>query len=375
MATRTGRLLKLLQLLSQNRKGMTKKEIGARLDGSIRTVERALDALRDQGFPVVTDDDKRGGSGRACRYRLDAEGFTGLPQEMRPLGLGFFEVFALAAALGSATLPRCEWLDEARESALAKVAIYLPGLEAKEADRLRGAILRAGPDDARHEPIHEGSVRALFDGLRRARVVEVDYPWNDGEGGRVEGSRPVRPLGFVLAHGGLYCIVRMGDGRDEKPPARPARRRAGASDLAIAHASSSASASAGHAAADTAGFRTLNLARARGARLLDLEFVPEERALERFRSAAFQLWNEPPRKVRVRFSPEVREPVLLRRFHPDQKTRVLRDGSVEIEMRVGGMKEVLWWLLPWEDKAELIEPKEWREEMKKILRATMRRYR
>ena len=67
------------------------------------------------------------------------------------------------------------------------------------------------------------------------------------------------------------------------------------------------------------------------------------------------------RRVVVRFSEKVGANVAEVRWHKTQQTRILPDGSVELEFRVAGLTEIIWWILGYGAEAEVLEPPELRE--------------
>jgi len=81
-----------------------------------------------------------------------------------------------------------------------------------------------------------------------------------------------------------------------------------------------------------------------------------------------------PTRVRVRFDAAVVRAVRRRRWHASQRFRVLRDGSLEMTMRVRLSFEVTNWLLRWGRHAEVLEPAALRREVADEAAAVVRRY-
>jgi predicted DNA-binding transcriptional regulator YafY len=315
------KLLELLQLLIQRRRGATKREMADALGRGPRQVERYLNQLADAGFPIVAD--SRENDGIAHRWRLDREGFHGLPSEIPPLGLGFPEQFAVAAALELARLPHCRWLDDARQSAIEKLCVYLPGSDGRRLPLFRAGVVAVGPDEGRVERIHQAVIQGFADGAVRRRVVRLSYSW----GGQRIRARDVEPLGMGLIYGGIYGVAII------RPYNEP---------------------------------RWLNLARATRARVCEgEEFTPpKDFNLRAFMQANFGIWDDDqPRHVRVRFDAKAARAVRSREIHPTQRLEEEPDGAVILHLDIGGRTEFLWWLLGWGASAELLEPKEWREAM------------
>ncbi len=312
-------ILELMQFLTQRRYGATKREMAEAFDKSPRQIERYLKQLNEAGLPVVSDGDPN--DGQAHRWKIDRSYFSGLPQEAPALGLSFSEVFTITAALESALLPHSKWIDKARNSAMSKLCMYMPGPESRQMPLYRAGVVAIGPDEARRERIYEKVLERFVSGAVRRRVVRLTYPW----GGKEASTRSIEPLGIGLIYGGIYGVACI---QPHKDP------------------------------------RWLNLARAIRARELDEEFdEPEGFDLEAFMHANFGMWHEEPEKVRVKFSPEAAPAIRSREIHPTQTLEERRDGSVVLSLTVGGKREFLWWVLGWGASAELLSPKQWRRDL------------
>lgn len=79
-------------------------------------------------------------------------------------------------------------------------------------------------------------------------------------------------------------------------------------------------------------------------------------------------------KVLVRFSSKVASQVQERFWHESQETKVRRDGSVDFTVQLGGLDEILKWVLGWGEHAEVIAPAELRERIRTQAAATARRH-
>src|ERR1041385_2954764 len=85
---RADRLLAVLLLL-QRRKLVTIAELARRLEVSVRTVHRDLEALGAAGIPIYSQPGRNGGVGMLASYRTDLTGLSLGEAELLPLlGLG-----------------------------------------------------------------------------------------------------------------------------------------------------------------------------------------------------------------------------------------------------------------------------------------------
>ena len=78
-------------------------------------------------------------------------------------------------------------------------------------------------------------------------------------------------------------------------------------------------------------------------------------------------------RVVVRFSPKVGVNVAEVRWHKSQRTQIFPDGSAELEFRVAGLTEIVWWILGYGAEAEVVEPLELREMIAEHARRVLER--
>ncbi|MGO8674904.1 MAG: helix-turn-helix transcriptional regulator [Limisphaerales bacterium] len=79
--------------------------------------------------------------------------------------------------------------------------------------------------------------------------------------------------------------------------------------------------------------------------------------------------------VVIRFDPCVADFVREKRWHPSQELRELKDGGLEMRMRLSSLSEVERWVLSWAGNAVVVQPPELagsvRQAAEKILRSTL----
>ncbi|MEU5534212.1 YafY family protein [Streptomyces sp. NPDC020362] len=215
---KSDRLLSILLLL-QTRGRVPAHELADRLEVSVRTIYRDVEALSASGVPVYAERGRRGGIELLAGFRTDVTGLTA--DESRAL-------FILAAQGAHAALG----LDAALGSALRKVMAALPAPHRPAAEATSRRILvdatrwRSGPQQA-------VDLEALQDAVFSDRRLRLCYR-HSGE--REPRTYTVDPYGLVAKAGVWYLVAdRRGGPRlfradrvhSARPLEEPVRRRPG----------------------------------------------------------------------------------------------------------------------------------------------------
>lgn len=79
-------------------------------------------------------------------------------------------------------------------------------------------------------------------------------------------------------------------------------------------------------------------------------------------------------RVVIRFSGPTADRIREREWHESQSFRTLRDGRLELKLRLGALEEIERWVLEWGADAEVIEPAELRERLRQTAETLARRY-
>jgi predicted DNA-binding transcriptional regulator YafY len=190
---RADRLLSFLLLL-QTRGRMTATALAERLEVSVRTIYRDLDALSAAGVPVYAERGASGGCVLRPGYRTD---LTGLNES---------EVASLFGSTAGKVLHGLG-LNRGLRSALVKLEAALPAAHRSEAERVRARLyIDAAAWFESNEPVpHLAAVReAVF----ADRAVRLTYQRGDGQ----ETTRRVDPLGLVVKGGIWYLVALRGAG-------------------------------------------------------------------------------------------------------------------------------------------------------------------
>jgi predicted DNA-binding transcriptional regulator YafY len=194
---RADRLLAIMLLLQRGGR-MTAADLAQRLEVSVRTIYRDLEALGAAGVPVYAEPGRNGGVRLLESYTTDLSGLSLSEAELVPL-LGLSDAFA-GIALGS-SLRRAE----------AKVLMALPDDQRVRAEQARRRIhvdLSRWWDHAEPVPYLPLLVEAVFQG-RRVRIRYMR-----GQDASVV-ERTLDPLGLVVQGGTWYLVARArtGDAR------------------------------------------------------------------------------------------------------------------------------------------------------------------
>jgi proteasome accessory factor B len=124
------------------------------------------------------------------------------------------------------------------------------------------------------------------------------------------------------------------------------------------------------------GMRLFALERIRGIEVTRQRFeIPEGFQPEAHFGSAFGLVSDTPMNVRVRFSPEVAHTVKERVWRPGQQLKTDNEGRVTIEFVAAGEMELVSWILSYGMHAEVLDPPELRQEVKRQVREMREYYR
>jgi predicted DNA-binding transcriptional regulator YafY len=191
LVNRTDRLYALVEdLRAIAPRCRSARELAARFEVSVRTIERDITALQESGVPIYAEPGRRGG------YAIDRK--ASLP----PLNFTPTEAVAIAVALSRAG---DQPFGRQARSALRKVVAAMPGAEGELARELARRVQLARPQDEPDvRPMGgEGISRAIEEALLRRRVLRLDYA--DAKGALT--SRDVEPGVFLGGRGGFWYLV------------------------------------------------------------------------------------------------------------------------------------------------------------------------
>lgn len=186
---KSDRLLSILLLL-QTRPLVPATELAERLDVSVRTIYRDVEALSASGVPVYAERGRHGGIVLLPGFRTDVTGLTA--DESRAL-------FVLAADGAHAALG----LDEAIASALRKVMAALPAPHRPAAELTSRRIL-VDPVRWMSGPRAVVDIADLYDAVFADRRLRLRYRHS---GTRTARTYTVDPYGLVVKAGVWYLVA------------------------------------------------------------------------------------------------------------------------------------------------------------------------
>lgn len=122
--------------------------------------------------------------------------------------------------------------------------------------------------------------------------------------------------------------------------------------------------------------RTFALPRISGVEVMDRAFErPADFSPETFFSRALGVvGGVGDYRVVIRFDAPVAERIREREWHESQELRELAGGAVELRLRLGALSEVRQWVLSWGAHAQVMQPAELREDIRREIRALQARY-
>jgi predicted DNA-binding transcriptional regulator YafY len=316
---RLARLTRVVSLLRAHPDGMAIKDIAKRIDVSVRTVYRDLNAIEGEIEIAVWSVDGRWG--------LAADEF--LP----PLKLTQDE--AMAVVLSARLMVRyADKYNADLASAFEKLGEVLPA-------GLRGHVVRTLDVLSRHPADERFSrhVHLLTKAWAERRIVSLDYDparYAPDAAPRVARVHPYLIEPSLQTHA-LYLV-----GFDETRGA----------------------------------VRTFKVERIRDVSITPETFPPPEPALleQMFDRAWDIIADQDPVEVVLRFSPSVASRVQEARWHPSQRVAVEADGSLVWRAVIAGTIEVRLWVLSWGDDVEVVAPAALRDDVIATHRRSLARY-
>ncbi|WP_347723097.1 helix-turn-helix transcriptional regulator [Lysinibacillus capsici] len=179
-------MMQILWMLNSGRK-ITAKEIAEKLEINIRSVYRYINSLSASGVPIIAETGHHGG------YTL-LNNFIKSPL--------IFDVDEKAALLHASIFAKEAgyFLDEALNSATAKLTMYSNQEQEKMIQQHLQGFEIIGPDESSLEPL----LKNLEESIVKRTSIEMEYHTNDEEQSK---SRVVNPYGLVYWKQNWYVVA------------------------------------------------------------------------------------------------------------------------------------------------------------------------
>ena len=314
------------------------------LDVDERTIRRYVQQLRDAGFPIVAD---------RATGRLELASDYGVP----PIEFTEREALAILVLFHEAGAKLDGKLFASLQDAAAKLASTLSPtlLDFVEATRVRVGVKRGAVD--------ESSPR-----LPETKAeMETTNDYSTGNGNAANGGGRERFFDEIFD----ACLARRPFEARYQGPIGPTLTTT-VHPYAVFY--SRAWYVVGYSALHRE-TRTFKVARFASVEPSDAKFLENLNfSLDSYFGDAWRFIRGPrTHRVVVRFSEKVGTNVAEVRWHKTQQTRVFPDGSAELEFRVAGLSEIIWWILGYGAEAEVLEPPELREMVAEHARRVLER--
>ena len=109
-------------------------------------------------------------------------------------------------------------------------------------------------------------------------------------------------------------------------------------------------------------------------KLTDKVFDRQDFNLQEYTNLSFGVYHGEILDVKLSFSPELAEEASQYNFHPTQKIKKEKDGSLTVTFKASGNKEIMWHVFKWGAGCKIIAPKSLKEDYKKYLHACLDNY-
>ena len=327
-STPVQRQWRILIALMYRRQGQTVKELSQEFQVNTRTILRDLNTLRSAGFPLA---ERVSDFGRK-HWRL-VEGGPRAP-------IHFTWPEAVALYLGRRFLDPLAGTEfwKSAQTAFEKIQSMLGEAALSQLDLVSRSFFQTIP--GRPDYSDKGEViDQLMQAIEEHRIAFVAY---QSERATEPVSLEMYPYGIAYHKGSLYLVAWSRD-----------------------HES----------------IRHFKIDRVSGVEIQQLQFTPDpDFSLEKHFANSFGVYRrdgsvpEKPKKIRIRFASEAARYVQEKTWHPSQKLKKEKDGSVILEIHLDDTQELKAWTLSFGPKATVLEPDSLKDEMIQDLKRTLENY-
>lgn len=320
--SQAGRLHSIIRLL-EARRGMTLDDLAEECGVDRRTIHRDLNAVEEAGYTITSE----------WQEGKKIYSFLTKSRNIPPITFTLNQLMSLYLLRSLSVHLTGTPFQADIDDLFRNITSVLPDRYAAHLERIARVslpLLHGARDYSAASGFLEELQRALLHQYR----VHLEYA-KKGKGA----SEPyeVDPYTLVFHKGGMYL-------------------------LALAH--------------NRTGMRLFALERIRGIEVTRQRFeIPEGYQPETHFESAFGVVRDTPMKVRVRFSPDVAHTITERCWRPGQQVTTDNDGRVTLAFEAAGEMELVAWILSYGMHAEVLEPAELRQEVKRQVREMRQYYR
>lgn len=308
--------------LIEARRGITLDELAEATGVGRRTVQRDLVSIQEAGYPLTSE------WAEGIKLYRFITGFKDVP----PISFTLQELMTLSLLRSQLDLLNGTPFTEEVTSIFGKVNSVLPPRFAAHMERIAQVSMPLMQGRRDYSASAE-YLKVIREALLYQRRVTVTY---QPPGRREPTVYEMEPYTLLFQKGGIYLLGYA-----------PERK----------------------------GLRTFAVERIRAIEAGKDRFeIPEGFDAGQALEGAFGLVAEPPMEVEVRFSAKVAHAIRDRVWHRSQEIVDWPDGGVLLKFRAGGKMEILSWVLSYGAHAEVLAPKELREEIGKIVRKAAESY-
>lgn len=299
------RITRLVQLLTMLQGGRGQKWDGLAKTFGVgrRTIFRDLETLRLAGVPVEFD-------ARTQRYSIQSGNF-GPPSDLTAEEA--FSIWALANSLGAQSK---SVIHNAASTAVPKLLRQLPRKVKQDFRDLLKAI-SFQPQAVSPMAIKTAVYKSIVEAIKKRRAILVDYD-SLTEWERIHTTICPYRLAFikrswyVIGHSSLHNEV-----------------------------------------------RTFNVMRIESLKVLEQRYsIPRTFELNQKIGNSWTMISSsgPNHRVRLKFGSQVARNVEMVNWHKTQRTTLHADGTLDFEVTISGLDEIIWWILGYGDQVEVKHP-------------------
>ena len=324
---------KILQVLERVRFGKTLSELREDILDELglnslhtRTLRRDLEALQAAGIDVDVHDSPRGKIWKLGPRAKTTTKINATSTELIALSLGRQLLHPLAGTPF--------WMGI--ESFWKKIQEEIPPAVLTHYEKFRKTLRVLGMPAKTYEKQH-GIIKTLNRAIVEHRRVQIEY----ASLGNPPKSRMIEPYTIVLFQSSLYIIAAACE--DEDPDNR---------------------------------VRTFKLDRFNKAKILDEWFkIPKGLDLDQYVGNSLGVFmGNKPRNFKIKIGPHAARWVMEDPWHPDQKVKKLKDGSIELSVKAVHDSEIIPRVLNLGADAEILSPASVRTKMVEIVAQLAEKY-